>query len=95
MGTRLERLFEVQGAIQLELNQELIGRRVSVLADGPAKRGDNLWQGRGEDNRVVNFAGWPGLQPGQSVTVTITGATAHSLLGERVALEAPTSDARA
>ncbi|MFZ5786985.1 MAG: tRNA (N6-isopentenyl adenosine(37)-C2)-methylthiotransferase MiaB [Acidobacteriota bacterium] len=84
MGDRLERLFEIQGAIQLELNQSRIGREVRVLIDGPAKRGELLWQGRGDDNRVVNFPGWSGIEAGQTVAVTITGATAHSLLGERV-----------
>lgn len=87
MSARLERLFGLQNGIQLDLNRALLGRRVSVLADGPAKRGDLLWQGRGDDNRVVNFVGWPGLEAGQTVTVTITGATAHSLLGERVKSE--------
>ncbi len=94
-GMRLERLFGVQGPIQLELNQALIGRQVSVLADGPAKRGDSLWQGRGDDNRVVNFGGWPGLESGQLVTLTITGATPHSLLGERFNHEIPRTSADA
>ena len=89
-GERLERLFEVQAPVQLELNQALIGRSVEVLVDGPAKRGSDAWQGRGPDNRVVNFQGWPGIAHGQVAEVVITGATAHSLLGEarRAALHA-------
>ena len=79
---RLARLFELQGGIQLELNQALIGARVEVLVDGPAKRGAGLWQGRGDDNRVVNFLAWKGIAPGDLATVTITGATAHALIGE-------------
>lgn len=84
-GERLERLFAVQAAIALSLNQALIGKVVEVLVDGPAKRGEGLWQGRGEDHRVVNFPGWEGIAPGQLVPIRITGATAHALLGERVA----------
>ncbi|MFN3414006.1 MAG: radical SAM protein, partial [Thermoanaerobaculum sp.] len=83
-GERLERLFATQAAIALSLNQALIGKVGEVLVDGPAKRGEGLWQGRGEDHRVVNFPGWEGVAPGQLVPIRITGATAHALLGERV-----------
>ncbi|MCS7183248.1 MAG: tRNA (N6-isopentenyl adenosine(37)-C2)-methylthiotransferase MiaB [Thermoanaerobaculum sp.] len=82
-GQRLERLFAAQAGISLSLNQAMIGQTVKVLVDGEAKRGAGLWQGRGEDNRVVNFPFWEGIAPGQLVDVRITGATAHSLLGER------------
>jgi tRNA-2-methylthio-N6-dimethylallyladenosine synthase len=81
---RLQRLFARQSAIQLELNQMLIGRTVEVLVDGPAKRGNGLWQGRGDDNRVVNFPEWEGIVAGTVEAITISGATAHALLGERV-----------
>ena len=80
-GDRLERVFALQGAIQLELNQALIGRSVEVLVDGPARRGATLWQGRGDDNRVVNFPAWPGIAAGMLTRLTISGATAHALLG--------------
>lgn len=83
-GERLERLFAAQAAISLTLNQARIGHTVEVLVDGPAKRGEGLWQGRGDDHRVVNFPGWNGVAAGQLVTLRITGATAHALLGERV-----------
>jgi tRNA-2-methylthio-N6-dimethylallyladenosine synthase len=82
-GERLERLFTVQSAVQLELNQALIGRSVEVLVDGPAKRGADSWQGRGPDNRVVNFPAWRGIGAGEVGRVMITGATAHALLGVR------------
>jgi tRNA-2-methylthio-N6-dimethylallyladenosine synthase len=82
-GERLERLFELQAGIQFALNQALIGNTVEVLVDGPAKRGVGVWQGRGDDNRVVNFPAWPGIASGALVPVTVTGATAHALIGER------------
>jgi len=81
--SRIERLFAAQSAIQLELNQGLIGRDVEVLVDGPARRGTTQWQGRGDDNRVVNFSGWDGIAAGALAEITITGATPHALLGER------------
>ncbi len=88
-GERLERLFQLQARIQLELNQALIGTEVEVLLDGPARRGAGWWQGRGADNRVVNLPAWDGVAEGQVVGVTITGATAHALLGEARRTTAP------
>ncbi len=90
---RIEQLFALQGSIQTELNRALVGTTVEVLVDGPARRGEGLWQGRGDDNRVVNFPAWPGLRPGSLVRMRITGATAHALLGE--AQRQPVSDAAA
>lgn len=82
-GDRLNRLFAAQGNIQLDLNRRLVGRRVEVLVDGPAKRGTGQWHGRGADNRVINFPAWPGIREGELALVDVTGATAHSLLGCR------------
>ena len=82
-GERLERLFALQGAVQLELNQALIGSTVELLVDGVARRGADSWQGRGPDNRVVNFPAWQGIRVGELARVTITGATPHALLGVR------------
>ena len=83
-SNRLARLFAAQSVIQLALNQALMAHRVEVLIDGPAKRGSGWWQGRGPDNRVVNVPAWKGINQGQLAPVTITGATPHALLGERV-----------
>lgn len=80
---RISRLFTVQAEIQLALNRALVGKVVEVLVDGPAKRGAGLWQGRGRDNRVVNFQGWEGIDAGQLARVEITGASAHALVGRR------------
>jgi tRNA-2-methylthio-N6-dimethylallyladenosine synthase len=82
-GHRLKRLFSLQSTVQLAFNNALIGRDVSVLVDGPARRGANLWQGRGPDNRVVNFPAWPGIHRGEVATLSLVGATAHALLGAR------------
>jgi tRNA-2-methylthio-N6-dimethylallyladenosine synthase len=81
-GARLERLFALQDWIQLLINQSLIGSSCEILVDGPAKRGANTWQGRGRDNRVVNFTHRNGVAAGELLSVTITGASAHALFGE-------------
>ena len=80
---RLHRLFALTEQISSELNQELVGREFPVLIDGDSRRNPNHWQGRGEDNRVVNFAKCGREGVGDIVDVRITRAGAHSLVGER------------
>jgi tRNA-2-methylthio-N6-dimethylallyladenosine synthase len=80
---RLHRLFALSDRISSELNQELVGRILPVLIDGDSRRDPNRWQGRGEDNRVVNFAKCGRESVGDIVDVRITRAGAHSLSGER------------
>ena len=80
---RLHRLFALTEKISLELNQNLIGCELPVLIDGDSRRDSNHWQGRGEDNRVVNFAKRGREGVGDIVNVRITRAGAHSLFGER------------
>ncbi len=80
---RIHRLFQLTESIARELNQQLIGHQVEVLIDGPSRRSAKDWQGRGEDNRVVNFAKTGYEQIGDLVHVRIIRASAHSLVGER------------
>jgi len=80
---RLHRLFALTEEISSELNQELVGRDLPVLIDGNSRRNPDHWQGRGEDNRVVNFAKCGREDIGDIVDVRITRAGAHSLVGER------------
>ena len=82
---RLHRLFEVTESISRELNEVLVGEVVPVLIDGDSRRNPLHWQGRGEDNRVVNFpkTGHEGV--GDIVDVRILRAGSHSLSGEAVA----------
>lgn len=81
-GARLDRLFKLQAEIQLVLQSFLIGSTRQILLDGPSRRGNGQWQGRGGDNRVVNLPGHPGFAAGQLVTVNVTGATPYALLGK-------------
>ncbi len=79
---RLARLFELTDAISAELNAALVGSSLPVLIDGDSRRDPGDWQGRTEDNRVVNFPKPEGTSVGDIVTVRITRASAHSLYGE-------------
>ncbi len=80
--SRLHRLFEISDRISLELNQALVGSVVPVLIDGASRRDDTAWQGRGEDNRVVNLPKSPGDRVGDVVDARIVRASPHSLVGE-------------
>ena len=81
---RLHRLFELTDQISTELNQAAVGSIVSVLIDGYSRRTQSDWQGRGEDNRVVNFPSTGRERVGDIVDVEITRAGAHSLYGKTV-----------
>ena len=80
---RLHRLFDLTDRISLELNERLIGSTVRVLVDGDSRRDPADWQGRGEDNRVVNFPKTGGEAIGDIVAVRIRRAGSHSLVGNR------------
>jgi tRNA-2-methylthio-N6-dimethylallyladenosine synthase len=80
---RLHRLFAVSDDISLQLNRALVGHEIPVLIDGDSRRNPDHWQGRGEDNRVVNFAKSGREGVGDIVAVRITRAGPHSLFGER------------
>ncbi len=79
---RLARLFALTVAISEELNQRLVGATLPVLIDSDSRRSASDWQGRGEDNRVVNFPKTAGSRLGDIVPVRITSAGRHSLVGE-------------
>jgi tRNA-2-methylthio-N6-dimethylallyladenosine synthase len=88
MKDRLHRLFARADAISLALNQELVDTTVPVLIDGDSRRDPGHWQGRGEDNRVVNFPKNGCARIGEIVDVRITRAGAHSLVGKLVSSRA-------
>jgi len=83
-SARLQRLFKVSSQISLELNEELVGSVAQVLIDGESRLNPDHWQGRGEDNRVVNFPKCGREDVGDVVEVKIHRAGPHSLKGEIV-----------
>jgi tRNA-2-methylthio-N6-dimethylallyladenosine synthase len=81
---RLKRIFEISDRISRELNQALVGQTLPVLIDGESRLDREHWQGRGDDNRVVNFSKTGNEAQGDIVEVRIRRAGPHSLSGEAV-----------
>ena len=83
-STKMERLTEVQALqrkISLAKNRRCIGRVDEILVDGPSRLKKGQVMGRTRANRIVNVVGSENLI-GRIIPVTITGATANSLIGE-------------
>ncbi len=77
---RLEQLMEIQNQLSLEYNQELIGRELEVLVEGPSKKDSQYLMGRTRTNRPVIFAG--DCPAGTLPSVKITDCNPHTLYGK-------------
>ncbi|MDR1731271.1 MAG: tRNA (N6-isopentenyl adenosine(37)-C2)-methylthiotransferase MiaB [Synergistaceae bacterium] len=81
---RLNRINRLQDSITLSINKTLLGRRCSVLTEGPAPKGEGLLQGRTPTDKVVLFPGDESLLAGRFVSVEITEAESWCLRGKIV-----------
>lgn len=79
-AARLNEVNSMQLAIARELNEAYLGRRVEILLDGPAPKGEGLLQGRTDTDKVVIVAGEPS-DAGKFVHVEIVRASHWSLEG--------------
>jgi tRNA-2-methylthio-N6-dimethylallyladenosine synthase len=80
---RIVALQALQREIQSDLNQELVGREVEVLADAASRRRETELSGRTSSNIVVNMPG-PAEWIGRTVMVRIERAGPHSVWGRAV-----------
>ena len=85
MQRRFDRLVELQEAISLARNRELIGRTVEVLVEGEGRKG-NL-KARTRTNKLVHAVGV--LPEGTFAHVQVVGAHPHHLDGELARNRAP------
>jgi len=76
---RLERLIALQESISAEVNRALVGREVSVLVEGSARRPEGWMMGKSPQLKTVVFPGPATV--GDLVTVQVESATSHTLLG--------------
>jgi tRNA-2-methylthio-N6-dimethylallyladenosine synthase len=86
---KLKRLQHLQATVEANarrISQDMAGTVQRILVEGPSKKGGGDWQGRTENNRVVNFAAGPNAARliGQLVDVDIVQAFPYSLRGELV-----------
>lgn len=86
---RAEEIMSIQQQISLEKNENLIGQKLKVLVD---RKEGGMYIGRSEydspevDNEIhIDKVGFS-LEPGQFVTVEITGASEYDLQGKVTAI---------
>jgi tRNA-2-methylthio-N6-dimethylallyladenosine synthase len=89
VGERYTRLHNHQQKISLSVNQESIGSTHKVLVGDYEGRRDEVQSrltGRSEDFRLVHFDNTSPARPGDEVTVKITEASAHYLIGDPISV---------
>ena len=88
LAIKKQRLQQLQHQINqqaMQISRQMVGSIQRVLVTGPSLRNSQEWQGRTENNRVVNFAAADGKDlTGQFIDVSIAEALPHSLRGQRV-----------
>ena len=80
-GARLQEIIHLQESIGGEINQQRVGQLAEVLVEGPAKKQKGWLAGKDPQFKTVVFPG-ENIQPGDLVSVRVTSATAHTLVGE-------------
>ena len=80
---RLHRLQERIAALGQQVSDSMAGTVQRVLVENISRKSEAELAGRTENNRVVNFAGSPGML-GRYVDVRIASGTLHTLRGELV-----------
>ena len=78
---RFNRLVDIINQSSAEKNKAYIGKTLDVLVDGPSRSRSDIYEGRTDGFKLVNFKGYEGIE-GQIAAVKITGANTFSLTGE-------------
>ena len=78
---RLNRLMELQNSISLEINQQLGGRTLEVMVEGPSHTDETVWNGRTDTNKLVLWQYTGKEKPGDLVKVKIQQAQTWILKG--------------
>ena len=89
VGERYTRLHNHQQQISLSVNQESIGSIHKVLVgdyEGRRDEAQSRLTGRSEDFRLVHFDNTTLARPGDEVTVKISQASAHYLIGDAISV---------
>jgi tRNA-2-methylthio-N6-dimethylallyladenosine synthase len=82
-GRRVWEITELQHAIALEQNREMVGTTQCVLVEGPSRKSPHEYTGRTDTNKTVIFP-HTDEQPGEFADVRIDRANSATLFGARV-----------
>ena len=77
-----DRLLEVQNRISREINETYSGKTVEVLVEGPSKTNPEIYSGRTDTGKTVNFPFHDETKIGDYVNIKITKVNTWSLDGE-------------
>ncbi|MEZ5216528.1 MAG: tRNA (N6-isopentenyl adenosine(37)-C2)-methylthiotransferase MiaB [Ilumatobacteraceae bacterium] len=81
-GERFQRLRIVIERSALAKHEARVGRIEEVMVEGPSKKDPAVTTGRTRQNKLVHFVAPRPLRPGTYVSVEITRAAPHHLVGE-------------
>ena len=80
---RLNEIIELQNRKSLERYRAQIGKRLTVLVEGPSKRNPEELCGRASNNMMCVFPA-AGQKPGDYADILVTGCTSATLIGNSV-----------
>ncbi len=87
---RVTRLVDMQTGIALRKNQEMIGRTVTVLVEGDAKRSAEQWMGKADNSvTVVWEKSGSRAKPGDLISIAVTRASVTTLFGHEEGVGSP------
>jgi len=82
---RVTRLVDLQKAISLQKNRNMIGQTVQVLVEGDSKRSSDQWMGRTDTNITVVWAKrGSSTGPGDFRPIKISHVSATTLFGDEI-----------
>ena len=80
---RLNEIIELQGRMSLKSNQREIGKRVTVLVEGPSKKNPSELCGRASNNKMCVFPS-KGEKAGDYCEVEVVSVTSATLICKRI-----------
>ncbi|MEK7293780.1 MAG: tRNA (N6-isopentenyl adenosine(37)-C2)-methylthiotransferase MiaB, partial [Nitrospirota bacterium] len=81
-SNRISRLVDLQTGIAFRINQEMIGRTITTMVEGDAKRSSSQWKGRADNSLTVVWEkDGSRARPGDLVPITVSRASVTTLFG--------------
>ena len=80
---RLNQIIELQGRMSLKSNQKEIGKRLTILVEGPSKKNPHELCGRASNNKMCVFPSM-GEKAGDYCDVEVVSVTSATLICKRI-----------